>query len=173
MWEGHKVRKKSYFSILYFVVSKQEGRFFFQIYLAFWDYLNFDDLPNFSGKNDLYILFNLGGAWQPNTIFSNISLKFKIQSLGFQIITSVLRWFWVLVLQVRFKKIKKKPFFSSEGQFTFILFYSLDKLKPKTKNQNFCCCWYFDFVIQSKKEDKETFFPFLKNCFLVPTIQIV
>jgi hypothetical protein len=47
------------------------------------------------------------------------------------------------------------------------VFYSLDKLKLKTKNQIFCC-WHFDFVIHLKKEDKKPFFPLLKNVFLSP-----
>ena len=42
LWEGHKIWKKTHaFFWNYLVTSKQSGRLFFQIFVAFWEYLNF------------------------------------------------------------------------------------------------------------------------------------
>ena len=54
------------------------------------------------------------------------------------------------------------------------MFYSLDKLKPKTKtkNQIFFVVDISALLYIFKKEDKKTFFPFLKNVSLSPLFKV-
>ena len=105
-------------------------------------------------------------------------MAFKKMALMNPIILTILIWIRIGILMITISMIRTiivlmtGPFFLSK---LFYSFYSLDKLKPKTKTkiQNifWWCKWKFDFFLLFEWGDKKTIFlEGGKKVFLSPSI---